>query len=433
MKKIVFFLFFISLYNCQPKIEKIRYETSIGIPVEKSIAKNYLDVYKKVFLLDNEIQKIEYRLGNDSTKLIMLLDYRKNTNKAKVIEEYPQFSKKNLFDRFITINKKNISGYSFQIFNESLADYLSHYLYSDNGWILGCEEFGSQNTGSIMDYPSGKFAEKYLYNAQNASILSCDFEHNMIKVYRPESFLFSNKKPLETFSIKEFDKMKEKYFPYDNISYYSSREIEPTKKQVLEIEKFIQPRSYKTVEYHTEIGTITDEVKKNILDRYSKCFYKKGILVKEEFYYKNTLESIDYYEDFANEKKLSSTYRKIRKERKGKNTLEYQVSYSQDQIVDEKNILRDANDRIIGIEKLKDGKPIYEKTMKYYYNDKGMISGVFLYDKDGNFKRAELWSNEMLFIRPKIVNKNDIDKIEFEYFYGKDMKYYTNSSLDYSL
>jgi len=54
MKKIVFFLFFISLYNCQPKIEKIRYETSMGIPVEKSIAKNYLDVYKKVFLLDNE-------------------------------------------------------------------------------------------------------------------------------------------------------------------------------------------------------------------------------------------------------------------------------------------------------------------------------------------------------------------------------------------
>jgi len=51
----------------------------MGVPVEKSIAKNYLDVYKKVFLLDDEIQKIEYRLGNDSTKLIMLLDYRKST------------------------------------------------------------------------------------------------------------------------------------------------------------------------------------------------------------------------------------------------------------------------------------------------------------------------------------------------------------------
>ena len=89
MKISVFFLFLISLYNCQAKIEKIVYETSMGIPIEKSVAKSYLDVYKKVFLKEDEVQKVEYRLGNDSTKLLMLLDYREDTDMAKVVKEYP--------------------------------------------------------------------------------------------------------------------------------------------------------------------------------------------------------------------------------------------------------------------------------------------------------------------------------------------------------
>lgn len=430
MKKIVFFLFFISLYNCQPKIEKIRYETSMGIPVEKSIAKNYLDVYKKVFLLDNEIQKIEYRLGNDSTKLIMLLDYRKNTNKAKVIEEYPQFSQKNFFDRFITINKKNISGYSFQIFNESLADYLSHYLYSDNGWILGCEEFGSQKNGNIVDYPSGrKFAEKYLYNAQYASILTCNYESDIIKVYKPESFLFNNKKPVETFTIKEFDKMKEKYFPYDDISYYSSREIEPTKKQVSELKKFLTQNNHKDIEYHTEIGTLTDEKKIKTLEKYSKCFYTKGILVKEEFYSENSLESIDYYyEDNFFEKVSTPSYRKIKREKKGANTIEYQTSYNKNQIINQTNIIRDSRQRIIAIEYLKDGIPNYRATKKFYYNDKGIISAVFIYGEAGDLRRAELWNNEMLFIKPKVINADQQSKIGLN-FYGIDMNYYMSATL----
>lgn len=431
MKNILFlFLFSISFYNCQSKAQNIRYETLMSIPVEKSKAENYFNNYKKVFLCNDKIQKIEYRLGNDSGKLIMLLDYRESTNKAKVIEEYPQFSKKNLFDRFIIVNKKIISGYSYQIFNEGLEEYLSHYLYSDQVWILGCEEFGSQNTGDIIDYPSGKFAEKYLYNSKNASILTCDYEHGIIKVYKPESFLFNNKKPVETFSVREFDKMKQKYFPFDEISYYSSKEMKPTEKQVSELKKFLTQDKHEDIEYHTEIGTLTDITKIKILENYSKCFYKKGILVKEEFYSKNSLESIDYYyEDNFSEQVSSSNYRKIKREKKGGNIMEYQVTYNKNEILNQTNIIRDAKHRIIGIETLKDGIPEYTKTRKFYYNDKGIISAVFIYGGDGTFRKAELWSNEMLFIKPKVVTTSEQSKIGLDFFYGVNMNYYLTANL----
>lgn len=422
--------------------EKIEYLTLANATLHKTQADTLKALHKKIFFINNEIKKIEYRINRAATSAVSILEYylEDKEDKELIKKKYPEcsfiFKMVKKVDSFKIVTTETYENF---VINSPVPNSLNknnseQTVFNNKNQIIAFEGF--------INNKVEKERYKILYNKKGISILVCDFLRKTYSVFKDDDYLDLNRQPIETFNFNEFNKLKEKYFTNQDISYYENAELIPTNDFIT---KYTTTDSTKKATYLTEIGTEISENKLQKVANYARVKYTKN-QIKEIEFFDNKKVSIDYYLDknedieivSKNLKQKYQNYTLVASEQSNKNYLKQTYYlYENGTLTDKIRKIKNQEDLLIGIEyyskkdltKLDKSlaiKRYYDKNNKLvfecHYNNKGNCSLILL------FLKPDALLNEPMRI-DVFENKSKFNNFKNNYFPNEEIEYYRTAEL----
>ena len=226
-------------------------------------------------------------------------------------------------------------------------------------------------------------------------MLLCNYIQNTYSVFSKET-----REVIEVFKLNEFKHLKSKYFPFADISFYENSNIEIS--GLLTDDNSENTSTFP--EYRTEAGTITDNSKIHLLNKYKRYVYEQSNLKKIEYYDNKKLASVDFYlsdqqqEDSFYFDNAPTNYTLV-KEKKitGGYLLELKSAFKNSVLTGRVVRLKDSIGHTVCEEYYpnNDKQPNYSKTKKSYYSHhNGLVLFDCTYQKDGLLDVILLYNNE---------------------------------------
>ena len=425
----------VSFYAFSQEITMVDYQTLANSPLRKQQADTLSYMYKIKYYENSILKRVEYCLNKtDSTGNLKshpsIIDYYldKNEDVDIISKNYLENNESGPNVNFIKINKKE--GYSMVYKLNEYKDVLgkrgvikAHYILDNDNRIIALEE------NRIAENQSKKnISVKNLYDELGTIVMICGYIDDSCSVYSSKNML-----PVETIKLKDFQYLKDKYFPFQNIDYYKNTTIEPPGV----LNKIGKNENHSRIEFKTDIGTKTDAKKIALLDKYSKYHYQKNRLVKVEFFEKEKLVATDYYVNNKNQEDLTvlkhqginTEYSIIKFEKR--NLLEIKKYYKGTTFLGKTLKRKDVVGHVISEEYFDQNEKQhqYSKTRKRYYDANGLLVFESSYLNDGKLNQILLYNNEYL----GIVTRFDRDEwIKFKKFFfpNEDIDFYKRASIN---
>lgn len=289
---------------------------------------------------------------------------------------------------------------------------------------------------SSYSFSKNSYFVKHHFNSSNKLTLYCKYYTN----YEDECFVCKHDKTgsieeIETFKLSEFNTIKQKYFPLEDISYLEDDELRPSNSYI----KNLKSREQKRHNYTTVIGTKTSKEFLSLLDIYNKHIYRDTILKKIETHKNNEIHSVTYYLDEEENydvilKSLSEeldNYIIITNRFSEYKAPEIIYSYQSDSLVKKERIQKNENNKIIQIDTFKEeddfSKVDNSKTVKILYR-KNNNPIFFLYNKNGSIREIRVGKNSPHSnILDNTMTYNWI-KIKSMYFPYEDVWFYSRAN-----
>lgn len=425
---------------------RIEYVSFANSGLKETQADTLKEIFKKVYYENNLIKKIEFIANISGKPKIQMVEYNlSNSENSKSIEE--KYHADSLGVNFIFKKTQTIE--SFRIITTNTNTNLSAYkIPFPNHKISETTVYDNKNkpiayVGNAIN-PSKNTLEKYkvLYNKKGISILVCDFNKKTYEVYSDNDNLNNNeRKPIEIFNLNDFEKLKKKYFPTLDISYYQSFDLEPSKSF---IKNYSAGKKPERLEFITEIGTAAD--KKNIksLSKFSQIKYA-GNKIKEIETHDNGLLKLEYF--LASNENIENVSGKI-KGKYSNYTLtlienlndgyhkETHLEYRNGILIDKNRMVRNANDNLICVEYYEQpefSKINQSKTIKRYYDKNDNLIFESHYNNKGATKEILLFNPEDIIDLPMRFDSSEkrgrFIYFKNNYFPNEDIEYYKSSEL----
>ena len=401
----------------------------------KQQADTITNMYKVKYYEDSILKRVEYCLNKkDSTKNLKsypsIIDYYlgKNEDVDQTSKNYPENNELYPHVNFIRIDKKQ--GYSMVYRLNKYKDVLgkrgtikAHYVFDNNNRIIALEEnrIIGEETEKIISV-------KNLYNELGAIIMICGYIDCSCSFFSDKSPL-----PIETIKLKDFQYMKDKYFPFQNIDYYKNANIHPADL----LSKTDKNKNHNKIEFKTDIGTYTDANHISLLDKYNKHYYQKNRLTKIEFFENQKLVTTHYYvNEKSQENSIVIKYRGLNDEYsiiklENRNLLEVKKNYKGITFLGSTIRRKDSIGHTISEEYLNqdEKQPQYSKTKKKYYDTNGFLVFECSYRNDGKLNQILLYNNEYLGIVTRFDQEEWV-KFKNYFFPNEDIDFYKLASIN---
>lgn len=436
-------ILFIVIQSHGQNKEKIEYLTLANATLYKTQADTLKALYKKIFFINNEIKKIEYKVNRADTSAVSILEYylEDNEDKELIKKKYPDcsfiFKKVKKVDSFTIVTKESYE--NFLIKNGPIPNSLNknnsdQTVFNNKNQIIAFEGF--------INNKVEKESYKILYNKKGISILVCDFLRKKYSVFKDEDYLDLQRQPIETFDSKDFNKLKEKYFANQDISYYENAELIPTNDFIT---KYTDTDSTKKPAYLTEVGTEISENKLQKVAKHARIKYAKN-QIKEIEFIDNKKISIEYYLDknedieivSKNLKQKYQNYTLVVSEQSNNNYLKQtHYLYENGTLTDKIRKIKNQVDLLIGIEyySKKDLTKIDKSlSIKRYYDKNNKLVFECHYNNKGNSSLILLFlkPDELLNLPMRIdvfENKSKFNNFKNNYFPNEEIEYYRTAEL----
>ena len=240
-KKIYFFFIILLFVSCEAQI-KVVYTTVNDKPVSE-VKTQFLDGYKKKIYHDSELKtEVEYINSKKRVIIYGIIYYlSKNENKAEVIkklsEEYRNCS---AFNFVIVKKEKNVT---IKYINSNIHDdefgleYDEIRAYNNENQLIYKEtievDYWKDNKPVIKHNQIYKFkydktsknivlSARYPFDKEDTAYFEVNEFDEKGKLIDKYSKIFYEE---NYFNIKDFDKMKAKFFPNEDIEYYRNKKI----------------------------------------------------------------------------------------------------------------------------------------------------------------------------------------------------------------
>ncbi|WP_420574800.1 hypothetical protein [Kordia sp.] len=441
----VILIFFSTISCSSPKENRIEFQTILGFPLTADQVKKIKSSYFELGYHDDIL--LRKSIKNNRVKNIQSEYFNLNSSKIDSIKQQIDF-----FSSTKTGNGSRIvSGTSGAIFT-SIDTYTNYeiqekeyygksiirneiYVLADGKAIAfqkksrlnKNDEFNSFSYGENDDIAFYKF----YYNVKGELVLFCDYLNEKYHVCEPSVLDVPHR--LISFPLKDFDRLKRAYFPFEDISYFKDATLKPSSSYLASL----QERSHDQAQYRSQIGTKITKESLHLVRKYDKYTYTtEGFPRKIEHYEEGKLINTTYFlakdelEENAQQQLIGTeNYTIVKAYEVKKGIFQIFRHYTKDTLMTKEIKVLDQQQRIIGHGEYEVSEKIdYSKNIKFYYDDERNITLIFYYQSNGDIDSISYQQNGM------VIYTNDIGiskwwKSKLRLFPNEDMDFYRKGSL----
>lgn len=439
-------LIFFSTVSCySPKENRIEFQTILEFPLTadqtKKIKSSYFelgyhdDILLRKSLRSNKIKNAYSEYFNSSSSIKDSIKEQIDVHSSKKLSETSRIVSGTSSAIFTSVD--TYTNYEIQEKEYYGKSIIRNEIYVlAHGKAIAFQQKSRLNKND--DFNSFTYAEnddtafyKFYYNLKGELVLFCDYLNEKYHVCEPSVLEVPHR--LVSFPLKDFDRLKRAYFPFEDISYFKDDALKPSSSFLSNL----QDRSHDQAQYRSQIGTKITKESLHLVRKYDKyTFTTEGFAKKIEHYEDGKLINTSYFltkdelEENAQQQLIGTeNYTIVKAYEVKKGTLQIFRHYIKDTLITKEIKVLDQQQRIIGHGEHEVNEKIdYSKNIKFYYNDERNITLIFYYRPNGDIDSISYQKNGMA-INTKNIGILKWWKSKFRLFPNEDMDFYRNGSL----